>query len=54
MKRMKLFYVNTTMINVTHNSVQCDRIKHVKVGHHFIKENLKQGSSLYSMCHYRK
>ena len=38
-----LYRDNKTAINVAHNSVHHDRIKHVEVEKHFIKEKLDSG-----------
>lgn len=38
---MKLYCDNKSTINITHNPVQHDHTKHVKVDRHFIKEKLK-------------
>ena len=40
---MKLYYVNKSAINITHNLVQHDRTKHIEVDRHFIKEKLDSG-----------
>ena len=39
---MKLFCDNKTTISIAHNLVHHDRIKHVEVDHHFIKEKIKK------------
>lgn len=36
--------INKASINITHNSDQHDRTKHVEIGHHFIKEKLTSGT----------
>ena len=38
---MKLYCDNTSAIEIAHNPVQHDRIKHVEIDRHFIKEKLK-------------
>jgi hypothetical protein len=38
---MKLFCDNKASINIAHNSVQHDRMKHVEVDRHFVKEKLE-------------
>ena len=40
---IKLFYYNKVATSITHNSVQYDCTKHVKVGRHFAKEKLIEG-----------
>ena len=40
---MNLYCDNTSAIEITHNPVQHDRTKHVKVDRHFIKEKLEAG-----------
>lgn len=37
---MKLYCDNKSTINIAHNHFHHDRIKHVEVNRHFIKENL--------------
>ena len=41
---IKLFYGNKTTISVTKNLVQPDKIEHLKIRQHFIKERLDNGS----------
>ncbi|RDX62012.1 hypothetical protein CR513_59698, partial [Mucuna pruriens] len=40
---MKLFCDNNSNIDIIHNPIQHDKIKHTKIGRHFIKENLDNG-----------
>lgn len=40
---MKLFYDDKSTISIVHNSIQHDRIKHIDIERHFIKENLDSG-----------
>ena len=40
---MRLYYDNKSAINIAHNLVQYDQIKHVEVDRHFIKEKLDSG-----------
>ena len=40
---MKLFWDNKAAISIAHNPVQHDRIKHVEIDRHFIKEKLEDG-----------
>ena len=40
---MKLYYDNKAAISIAHNPVQHDRIKHVEIDRHFIKEKLEGG-----------
>jgi hypothetical protein len=40
---MRLYCDNKAAISIAHNPVQHDRIKHVKIDRHFIKEKLKEG-----------
>ena len=42
-KPMKLYCDNKSAISIAHNPVQHDRIKHVEVDRHFIKEKLESG-----------
>ena len=37
---MKLYYDNKSAINIAHNLVQHDRMKHIEVNKHFIKEKI--------------
>lgn len=37
---MKLFCDNKSTINIAYNRVQHDRIKHIEIDQHFIKEKL--------------
>ena len=41
---IKLYCDNTTAINISLNSVQHDRTKHVEVNRHFIKEKIEEGT----------
>ncbi|RVW45461.1 Copia protein [Vitis vinifera] len=36
--------VSQAAINISHNPVHHDRMKHVEVNHHFIKEKLEEGT----------
>ncbi|GMP98380.1 hypothetical protein CsSME_00046293 [Camellia sinensis var. sinensis] len=40
---MRLYCDNKVAINIAHNQVQHDRIKHVEIDRHFIKEKLTSG-----------
>ena len=40
---MKLFCDNKVAINISHNLVQYDTTKHVKIDRHFIKEKIEVG-----------
>lgn len=40
---MKLYCDNKATINIAHNPIHHDIIKHVKVNRHFIKEKIKSG-----------
>ena len=40
--KMNLFYDNKASIDISHNPIQHDRTKHVKVDRHFIKQNLEE------------
>ena len=40
---MKLYCDNKLTINISHNPVQHNQIKHIKVDRHFIKEKLDSG-----------
>lgn len=40
---MKLYWNNKSMSNITHNPIQHDRIKHIDVDWHFVKEKLNSG-----------
>lgn len=40
---MKLYCDNIAAINIAHNLVLHDRMKHVKIDRHFIKEKLEKG-----------
>lgn len=42
---MKLYCGNKTAINIAHNPVQYDRIKHVEIDQHFIKEKIEDGTT---------
>ena len=35
---------NKSAINITHNPVQHDRMKHVEIDRHFIKEKIEEGT----------
>lgn len=37
---MRLYCDNKAAISIGHNSIQCDRIKHVEIDWHFIKEKI--------------
>ena len=37
---MNLFYDNRAAINISHNPIQHNHIKHIEVDWHFIKQNL--------------
>ena len=37
---MKLYYDSKATINIAHNPVQHNRMKHIEIDRHFIKENL--------------
>jgi hypothetical protein len=39
---MNLYYNNKAAIEISHNPVQHDRTKHIKVARHFIKQNLER------------
>ena len=40
---MRLYCDNKSTINIAHNSVQHDRMKHIKIDKYFIKEKLDSG-----------
>ena len=40
---MKLYCDNKSAINIAHNPIQHDRIKHIEIDMHFIKEKLEEG-----------
>ncbi|GAV70211.1 hypothetical protein CFOL_v3_13709, partial [Cephalotus follicularis] len=40
---MKLYCDNKSAINIAHNPVQHDRMKHIEIDRHFIKEKLEEG-----------
>ena len=40
---MKLYYDNKPAISIAHNAVHHDRIKHVEIDRHFIKEKIEVG-----------
>ena len=40
---MRLYFDNKSAINIAHNSVQHDRMKHIKIDKYFIKEKLDSG-----------
>lgn len=40
---MKIYCDNKFAISIAHDSMQHDRIKHIEVGWHFIKEKLDSG-----------
>ena len=42
-KPMKLYSDNKSAINIAHNPMQHDRIKHIEIDKHFIKEKLDSG-----------
>ena len=41
---MKIYCDNKAAINISHNPVHHDRMKHIEVNHHFIKEKLEEGT----------
>ena len=45
---MKLYCDNKAIMSIAHNSVQHDRMKHVEIVRHFIKEKLDEG---LIVCH---
>jgi hypothetical protein len=45
-----LYCDNKAAISIAHNIVQHDRTKHVEIDRHFIKEKLREGYYLYSIC----
>ena len=45
---MNLFCDNKEAIDISHNPVQHDRIKHVEVDRHFIKQNLDEKIILFA------
>ena len=53
-KPKKLYCDNKATINIAHNLVQHDRIKHVEVDRHFIKKKLERGLIFMSYVHTRK
>ena len=40
---MKFYCHNKSAINIAHNFIQHDRMKHIEVGRHFIKKKLEGG-----------
>ena len=40
---MKIYCDNKAIINIAHNPIKHDQIKHIKVDRHIIKENIKSG-----------
>ena len=40
---MNLYYDNKSAINIAHNMIQHDRMKHVEVVRHFIKKMIDSG-----------
>ena len=46
---MKLYSDNKSAINITHNPVQHDWMKHVEIDRHFIKEKIEEGTMC--MCY---
>ncbi|RDX93319.1 Copia protein, partial [Mucuna pruriens] len=40
---IKLFCNNNSTINIAHNSIQHNKIKHIEIDKHFIKEKLNSG-----------
>lgn len=45
----KLFYDNKTTISITHNSIQHDHTKQVKIDRHFVKEKLDFGLTICTL-----
>ena len=41
---MKLYCDNKATINISNNPIQHDRIKHIEIDRHFIKEKLENGT----------
>ena len=40
---MNQYYDNKSAISIAHNPIQHDRMKHVEVGRHFIREKIDSG-----------
>ena len=40
---MKLYCDNKIAINIAHNTIQHDKIKHIEIDRHFMKEKLEVG-----------
>ena len=40
---MKIYCDDKTIINIAHNPIKHDQIKHIKVDKHFIKKRIKNG-----------
>ena len=40
---MKLYCDNKSAINIDHNPMQHDKIKHIEIDRHFIKEEMEEG-----------
>ena len=47
---MMLYHDNKEAINIAHNSIHHDIIKHVEIELHFIKEKIRQWTSVYTLC----
>lgn len=41
---MRLYYDNRAAIDIAHNPVQHDRLKHIENNRHFIKKKLNDGT----------
>ena len=40
---MRIYYDNKSAISIAHDPVQHDRMKHIEIDKHFIKEKLDSG-----------
>ena len=50
-EHLKIYYDNTSAINISKNSVQHSRIKHIEIQHHFIWELVEDGTLTLEFIH---
>lgn len=47
---MRLFCDNKSVINIAHNPIQHDHMKHIEINRHFIKKKTEKWNYLYVAC----